>query len=88
VANVGGGEVIVNEAITYAAITAINALLTIAALGLLLSACCCLICFGIGSDGARMRKWLRLALFFLAAALLVMGIIVAVTVVYRLWSPI
>jgi hypothetical protein len=70
---------------SYAAAGAINALLAIAGLGLLLSACCCLICFGIESDGERMRRWLRLALIFLSGALLVMALVVAVTVVYRVW---
>ena len=81
-------KAIINEIISYAAVTASNALLAIAGLGLLFSACCCLICFGINSDGERMRKWLGLALFFLSAALLDMALIIVVTAIYRVWFAI
>jgi hypothetical protein len=82
------GAAILREAISYAAVGAINLLLTIAALGLVLSGCCCLICFGIDSDGERMRRWLRLALIFLSVALLDMAVIIVATVIYRAWFEI
>jgi len=54
----------------------------------MLSAGCCLICFGIESDGERMRKWLGLALLFLSVALLDMALIITVTATYRIWFAI